>query len=227
VRGTSERLRLGLAGSAAVFATVAYLVWSWVAFGASGVDLTLARLVPAVFLVRLACMRNSRVPLAFAGVLFVFGLGDWLTTLITTRADGVPVLALAAFIAAPIVTVRLLTRDNQFGERGGPLSSLGALIAVVMTFLLATEIGSGAIPMAASWAFAGAVVFGLGLLLGERAYRVLALGLLVLATGHVLVIDIWALGTLGRIASFAAVGLVCVGLGFAYNRIGEHLRHAA
>ena len=45
-------------------------------------------------------------------------------------------------------------------------------------------------------------------------------------TAHVVAIDVWRLGTLGRVASLSAVGLVLVVLGFLYNRFGERLRQA-
>jgi uncharacterized membrane protein YjjB (DUF3815 family) len=66
------------------------------------------------------------------------------------------------------------------------------------------------------WALGSALTFALGLLLGTRAYRVLGLLGLLLATGHVVLYDVHDL--IGRIVACAAIAAAFFGVAWLYGR---------
>jgi hypothetical protein len=76
----------------------------------------------------------------------------------------------------------------------------------------------------ACWAALALVLFGCGIGLLERVYRWLGLGILTLALGRVVVIDVWKLETVYRILSFMALGMVLLILGFIYIKYEERIR---
>jgi hypothetical protein len=69
-----------------------------------------------------------------------------------------------------------------------------------------------------AWALLALLLFIAGLLLRERMYRWLGLGVLGCALGRVVVFDVWKLETVYRILSFLALGVVLLVLGFIYNK---------
>jgi len=66
------------------------------------------------------------------------------------------------------------------------------------------------------WALGSALTFTLGLMLGTRAYRVLGLLGLLLATGHVVLYDVHDL--IGRIVACAAIAAAFFGVAWLYGR---------
>jgi len=66
------------------------------------------------------------------------------------------------------------------------------------------------------WALAAALTFALGLLLGTRAYRMLGLIGLLLATGHVILFDVHDL--IGRIVACAAIAAAFFVVAWLYGR---------
>ena len=107
-------------------------------------------------------------------------------------------------------------------EDGEKASWILSSFAAVMGFFAATRL-AGDLPLPLVWALVGAIVFALGLVLSSRPYRILSLGVLAVATCHILAVDVWKLETWGRIVSFASVGAILVVLGFFYNRYSEKL----
>jgi uncharacterized membrane protein len=85
------------------------------------------------------------------------------------------------------------------------------------------EIASG-FYLTASWSALALAFFTAGIVLRERVYRWLGLGVLALALGRVVVFDVWKLETLYRILSFMALGVVLLVLGFIYNKYQEKIR---
>ena len=67
-------------------------------------------------------------------------------------------------------------------------------------------------------------MFTAGIVLRERMYRWLGLGILACALGRVMIIDVWRLETIYRILSLMALGIVLLVLGFIYNKYQEKLR---
>lgn len=99
-------------------------------------------------------------------------------------------------------------------------------VAFIWTFIVSQHTldafdGDG---LAVCWALLGLALFGLGLALRVRAYRLSGLALLALCLGHVLFIDVWELDPVPRIISFLTLGLALLALGFVYNRWQETLR---
>ena len=74
------------------------------------------------------------------------------------------------------------------------------------------------------WAALALMLFVAGLLLGERIYRWLGLGVLGCALGRVVILDVWKLETLYRIFSFMALGIVLLVLGYIYNKYQEKIK---
>ena len=75
-----------------------------------------------------------------------------------------------------------------------------------------------------AWAGLALALFLAGLLLKERTYRWLGLGVLGCALGRVMILDVWKLETLYRILSFMALGIVLLVLGFIYNKYQERIK---
>ena len=78
--------------------------------------------------------------------------------------------------------------------------------------------------LTASWAVLALALFTIGILLRERQYRWLGLGILACALGRVGFIDIWKLEPVYRVLSIMALGVVLLVLGFVYNKHQEKIR---
>jgi len=78
--------------------------------------------------------------------------------------------------------------------------------------------------LTASWSGLALAFFTCGIVLRERMYRWLGLGVLACALGRVVIFDVWKLETLYRILSFLALGIVLLVLGFIYNKYQEKLK---
>jgi len=81
--------------------------------------------------------------------------------------------------------------------------------------------GSG---LSICWALMAMVLFGIGLLMHCRPYRLVGLLWLGAAVLHVIGVDVMRLGSLGRILSFITLGVVLLILGFLYNRFQDTIR---
>jgi len=82
----------------------------------------------------------------------------------------------------------------------------------------------GGFYLTVAWALIAGVCFAGGLWLQLRHWRWCGLGMLGLALGRVVFVDVWALGTLGRIISFMVLGAVLMAVGFLYNKFAERLK---
>lgn len=78
--------------------------------------------------------------------------------------------------------------------------------------------------LTASWSVLALVLFAGGIVLRERVYRWLSLGVLASALGRAVVLDVWKLEALYRILSFLALGVVLLVLGFVYSKYQERIR---
>ena len=76
----------------------------------------------------------------------------------------------------------------------------------------------GRFTLAAAWSLFGALVFTAGLALREKVYRWLGLVILVCTLLRLAALDIWQLDSLGRAVSALCLGVVLLGIGYAYNR---------
>jgi uncharacterized membrane protein len=78
--------------------------------------------------------------------------------------------------------------------------------------------------LTASWSVLALGLFSAGLLLRERMYRWLGLGILACALGRVVIFDVWKLEAIYRILSFMALGIVLLVLGFIYSKYQEKIK---
>ncbi len=100
---------------------------------------------------------------------------------------------------------------------------IGALSLWVFVSRWVMESASG-FYLTASWSLLALGLFGVGLLLRERMYRWVGLGVLALALGRVVFFDVWKLQTVYQVLSFMALGIVLLVLGFIYSKYQEKIR---
>lgn len=103
-------------------------------------------------------------------------------------------------------------------------ASLAALTAWCMLSVHVRHWNAPAFTLTGAWSLYAAAIFGLGLVIRERAYRLAGLVVLGAALVHVVVWDIWQLDSLGRAISALSLGAVLLGVGFLYNRYRSALR---
>lgn len=152
--------------------------------------------------------------LALAGVSLTDSSQFWLRYLVLP----------AAFVVHLVRSRRPQSEDHP--EMNSLWNFLAFLLVVALTLILSRHtldlfLGKG---LAICWALLGLSLFGLGIGVRVRIYRLSGLALLALSLGHVLVVDVWNLDTILRILSFLTLGLVLLALGFIYNRWHEALR---
>lgn len=166
----------------------------------------------------------------------------WLLTIYSALLAGLGVLifwqqhlegspARWLFVAAFV----LLAVVQQLGKRwfvGTPFFPSHAQIIVIIAVFTAiwaeiarwmTEFERGFL-MTIAWAILATTSLLIGLVLRERTYRLLGLGLLGLSVGRIAVVDIWQFEKLYRILSLMVLGLVLMALGFIYNKYADKLK---
>jgi hypothetical protein len=92
----------------------------------------------------------------------------------------------------------------------------------MVTAYLAVDLRSGVVTMA--WALEAVVVFLFALWIGERSYRISALGLLMLCVGKIVTVDIWRLGIRDRAITFIVLGALLLGVSILYSKNREKVR---
>jgi len=83
---------------------------------------------------------------------------------------------------------------------------------------------SGGFYLTASWSGLALALFAIGIVLRERIYRWVGLGILAAALGRVVLLDVWKQETIYRVLTFMALGVVLLVLGFIYNKYQETIR---
>jgi hypothetical protein len=121
------------------------------------------------------------------------------------------------------VARRIPDRFSRVADLHSPMMVVPA-VALVYFLTSWVQQGDSGFLLTATWAGLAFFVFVLGFVLHERVYRWTGLGVLALALGRVVLVDVWKLDVLGRTISFLVLGLVLVALGFVYNRFQERLR---
>jgi uncharacterized membrane protein len=143
------------------------------------------------------------------------------------RAAGAAILAIAfvvhlatgagdvgvalAVMAAILLHERLATTP----ERIGRAAAACGMAAVALT---AASAAAPAPLVTATWVGAGAAIFLVGLRLDAIHYRLVSLGVFVLASGRLFFHDLAALSAGYRIASFLVAGALLLGVSFIYTR---------
>jgi uncharacterized membrane protein len=146
--------------------------------------------------------------------------------LVLPRADWVYFPTLLAVLV--LLAQQQLAR--KFVERYElPVGAQSAIIVVggLTLWRLLSEwvlLGPGGFYLTASWSGLAFLLFGGGVMLREKMYRWVGLGILASALGRVIIFDVWRLDQFYRVLSFVALGIVLVVLGFIYNKYQDKLR---
>jgi uncharacterized membrane protein len=140
---------------------------------------------------------------------------------------GAAVVGLVIVGAAIAVTSILLAKDGR-EEEAAILRGLAAAFAVYLGSVVVVELAGSdptrvtqtpQLALSAFWAVLGFVALVAGLVRDVKPLRLAGLGLLALAVGKVFVVDLAALESIWRVASFLALGLLLLAGAFAYQRM--------
>ena len=132
-------------------------------------------------------------------------------------------LAILAVLGQQRVAKRLPDRYDLNERVHAAVIIIGGLTLWLFVSRWVSKSASG-FYLTASWSVLALALFACGMVLRERMYRWLGLGVLAAALGRVVVFDVWKLETAHRILSFMALGIVLLVLGFIYNKYQEKIR---
>jgi len=93
---------------------------------------------------------------------------------------------------------------------------------LLLVFLIAIKMNPGMVTL--SWGLEGALIILLGLVVGERSYRLTGLLLLLVCIGKIVCLDAWHLQERDRYITFIALGAALTAVSMLYNRYREALR---
>jgi hypothetical protein len=93
---------------------------------------------------------------------------------------------------------------------------------ILLTAFLAVELPSGLVT--AVWGAEAVVVFIVALWIGERSYRLSAMGLLLLCLGKVVIVDFWRMGRGDKAVTFIVLGALLLGVPILYSKNREKVR---
>jgi len=93
---------------------------------------------------------------------------------------------------------------------------------ILLTWLLAVELRHGLVTL--GWGVEAVAVFLVALRVGERSYRLSALGLLLLCVLKIAFVDVWGLAPRDRYMTFIALGSALLLVSFLYSKYREVLR---
>jgi len=93
---------------------------------------------------------------------------------------------------------------------------------VLFTAFLAVEVRSNLVTLA--WMLEAFVVFVAALWIGERSYRLSALGLVLLVVGKIFVFDFWKMTVPNKAITFVIVGTLITGVSVLSIRYREKMR---
>ncbi|HEY5911910.1 MAG TPA: DUF2339 domain-containing protein [Verrucomicrobiae bacterium] len=118
---------------------------------------------------------------------------------------------------------RLSDRYRFDARIHGAIIFIGGLSVWIFCTRWVMDVASG-FYLTASWSLLALAFFTCGIVVRERVYRWLGLGLLACALGRIVIFDVWKLETLYRILSFMALGIVLLVLGFVYSKYQEKIK---
>lgn len=132
-------------------------------------------------------------------------------------------VAIALAIAAERVLRATGKSDNSANERTELVPAVFVGITTCMLLRILWRTGDTGY-LTALWTLAGFGLFGLGLLLKERAYRWAGLAVVGVSVGRAAIYDFWQIEEpLYRILSFIALGVILLVLGYVYARFREKI----
>jgi hypothetical protein len=148
----------------------------------------------------------------------------WLPLLHAPKVYWPNLVAMVALLAQRQLARRLPDRYPLSSQIHGAVIIAGGLSLWLFLSRWVLETASG-FYLTASWSGLALAFFVAGMLLRERVYRWLGLGVLACAVGRVVFIDVWKIDEpFFRILSFMALGIVLLVLGFLYNKHQEKIR---
>ncbi len=156
---------------------------------------------------------------AFSGAAIVLFWGSFLEAHVYVP----DLLVIIALLAQAQIARRLFERYEVTTQAHGVVVVIGGLCLwlFLCRWILQNQWASY---LTASWSLLALVLFVAGILLHERVYRWLGLGILACTLGRVVLIDVWGLEAIYRVLSFLALGIVLLVLGFLYNKYQEKLK---
>ncbi len=168
--------------------------------------------------------QRNREALLFSAAFTVTALALFWLPLIETQKVYLPnLLVIMVLLAQRQLARRLPERYNLDSSMHGAVIIVGGLSLWLFLSRWVLQNASG-FYLTASWSVLALALFTCGIVLHERVYRWLGLGILACALGRVVVFDVWKLETLYRILSFMALGVVLLVLGFIYNKYQEKIK---
>lgn len=93
---------------------------------------------------------------------------------------------------------------------------------ILSTWLLAVELRHGLVTL--GWGLQAVAVFIAALALGQRSFRLTALGLLLICVLKIALVDVWGLTARDRYVTFIALGAALLAVSFLYSKYREVLR---
>jgi hypothetical protein len=126
---------------------------------------------------------------------------------------------IAALYAQEFLTPREWPPDSR-ERRARPFYSV--LATALLSWLLYREVSGSVLTVA--WGFEGLLLLAAGFPLRERVLRLAGLVLLAGCIGKLFFYDLRNLDTLPRIVSFMVLGLILLGVSWAYTRFRERVR---
>jgi uncharacterized membrane protein len=142
--------------------------------------------------------------------------------------DSVPrtVVAIVLVVAALTLIRRMLPAERA--DEASTLGGLAAVFGLYLTSLLVVDVAgahlhdatqTSQLALSAFWAVLGFGSLVGGLVRNLKPLRLAGLALLGLAVGKVFIVDLAALESIWRVASFLALGLLLLAGAFAYRRV--------
>jgi hypothetical protein len=169
-------------------------------------------------------LRRNREALAFSAVFTLAALVlFWMPLLELHRVYWPNLCALVALLCQRQVARRFPDRYGLEPQIHAAVILVGGISLWRFLSLWVLESASG-FYLTASWSGLALVLFAVGIVLRERMYRWLGLGILGCALGRVIIFDVWKLESLYRILSLMALGVVLLVLGFIYSKYQEKIK---
>ncbi|HOX59318.1 MAG TPA: DUF2339 domain-containing protein [Candidatus Paceibacterota bacterium] len=169
--------------------------------------------------------QRNREALLFSVPYTAVALGlFWLPLIEAPRIYWPNLLAIIILLAQRQLARRLPDRYPLPPEIHTTAILVGGLSLWRFLSLWVLEQQPGGFYLTAGWSLLALGFFTVGIVLRERMYRWMGLGVLACALGRVVIFDVWKLETLYRILSFMALGIVLLVLGFIYNKYQEKLK---
>jgi uncharacterized membrane protein len=173
------------------------------------------------------------VGVLFRGVLHNLYERSYFTPVSPIRSN-LSTISAVAFLFASLFFAFKLRRQAGEDEKTTWLVRAGRLLdahpeqvlffapLILLTAFLAVELRSGLVT--AVWGAEAVVVFIVALWIGERSYRLSAMGLLLLCLGKIVIVDFWHMSRGDKAVTFIVLGALLLGVPILYSKNREKVR---